>query len=121
MSSGGVLMDGTGDIALTSSQWQSTVDIVRSRLKATLHGWQLYPIGADLEALRGQAIQQEVQAQIQQRVTAALTYQFLPSGSFQVKTRAAGESIRIYVYLNNTIAATVTVTNSGTGLVVQTN
>jgi hypothetical protein len=114
-------MDGTGDIALTSSSWQSTVNIVRSCLKATLNAWQLYPIGADLEGMIGQAIEQEVQNQIQQRITAALTYQFLPSKSFQVKTRAAGDTIKIYVYVNDTIAATASVTNSGTGLVVQTS
>jgi hypothetical protein len=92
MSSGGVLMDGTGDIALTTSTWQSNIDIMRSRIKATLNGWQLYPIGADLESEIGQAILQEVQTQIQQRVTASLTYQFLPAGAFQVKTRAVGET-----------------------------
>ena len=92
MSSGGVLMDGTGDIALTTSSWQSTIDIMRSRIKATLNGWQLYPFGADLESEIGQAVEQEVQTQIQQRVTASLTYQFLPAGAFQVKTRAVGDT-----------------------------
>lgn len=69
----------------------------------------------------GQAVEQEVETQIQQQVTAALTYQFLSAGSFQVKTRAIGDTIKVYVYLNGVIAATASVSSTGTGLTVQTN
>jgi hypothetical protein len=53
-------------------------------------------------------------------VSACLTYQFLPAGSFQVKTRAAGGTIKIYVYYLGAIAASASVSTDGTNLTVQT-
>jgi hypothetical protein len=109
-SQGGVLMDGTGDIADTTGTMDSIQDIVRSRLKAGLNGWKLYQIGAGLKRALGQANSNEVSVVIQRRVVSVLTNDFLAPGSFTVSTIALGNAITIYVYIQNTLISTVTVT-----------
>lgn len=121
MSSGGLFIDGSGDLAVTVLEGQSDIDIIRSRLKAALNGWQSYQIGADLESFIGQATAAELETQIQQKVMATLTYQFLSSGNIKVKTRTTDGQVKIYVYYKDTIAATATVGVSGNQLLVQTN
>ena len=51
---GGIFLDGAGDIAVTDPTTnESLIDMVVTRLKAKLDGWQLYRIGADLERRLG--------------------------------------------------------------------
>ena len=70
-SNGGILLDGTGDIALTSDGTpESLLDIVRTRLKTTLNGWKLYRIGADLETFLGELIDPELELSIARQVQA---------------------------------------------------
>jgi len=68
MPQGGVLLDGNGDIALCDSALESVRDIVRSRLKADLNGWQLYPIGADLQSQIGEMAPDELESAVQRLV-----------------------------------------------------
>ncbi len=51
MEFGGIYLDLGGDIAVTqATSLGSLREIIQSRLKAALHGWKIYSIGADLEA-----------------------------------------------------------------------
>lgn len=109
---GGIYLDGLGDIAVTDpSTIESVQDIVASRLKATLNGWQLYSIGADLQSLPGQSISQELEVTVQRQIQTALTNNFLPRGSFQVETLVYGNTLRALVYLNQALIAQAFVTN----------
>ena len=49
-SAGGVLLDAIGDIAVYDTPMDSIQNMVRTRIKADLDGWQLYQIGADLRS-----------------------------------------------------------------------
>jgi hypothetical protein len=73
MPQGGVLLDGNGDIALCDSALESVRDIVRSRLKADLNGWQLYPIGADLQSQIGEMAPDELESAVRRLVRTALS------------------------------------------------
>ena len=117
-SQGGILMDGTGDIADTSGTMDSIPDIVRSRLKAALNGWKLYQIGAGLTKALGQANSNEVEVAIQRRGGSTLSNNFLSTGSFTVSTLQLGDSITIFVYIQNVLIATVTVTQVADSLEV---
>jgi hypothetical protein len=114
---GGILLDGTGDIALTEpTGLESLQDMVRSRLKAALNGWKLYSIGADLQSTLGQAAIQELETTINRMVQQSLTKQFLQPGVFQVETLIeptvgnAGATASVYVFLNQSLIATAVVT-----------
>lgn len=108
MSQGDILLAG-GDIATTDpTTLASLQDMVRTRLKASLHGWQLYPIGADLQARLGDTINAELNTTLRRQVNRSLTNQFLPNGSFLVKTVQDGTLITVLVYLNQSLIATAT-------------
>lgn len=108
MSCGGCLMDGSGDLALATPV-ESVRDMIHTRLKAAIDGWQLYRIGADLDNLIGSTMTVELELAIQRQVESALTKDFLPRGSFQVKTLPAGSLIQVFVYLSDTLMATAQV------------
>ena len=113
-SQGGLLIDGTGDIACTSeSTIDSAVDIVRSRLKAALNGWKLYAMGADLQAGVGEAVGPELELTLKRQVTQSLSDGFLPRGSFQVETLSMGGLIRVLVYLNGQMVVQAAVAPGG--------
>lgn len=106
MSCGGVVMDGAGDLAFTASPLETLQDMVITRLKAAFDGWKLYRIGADLERVIGETVQPEIEMRIKRQVETALTRDFLPTGSFIVKTLPSGSEISVFVYMQNTLLAT---------------
>jgi len=113
-SQGGVLIDGTGDLACTvESTIDSTVDVVRSRLKAALNGWKLYAVGADLQAGVGQAIGPELELTLERQVTQSLSDGFLASSSFQVQTLATSGQVLVLVYLSGQLIVQAAVTPAG--------
>jgi hypothetical protein len=115
---GGTLLDGNGDLAMASPR-ESLIDMVRTRLKADLDGWQLYRIGADLATNIGFAIEDEMEITIRRQIYNSLQKQLLPPGSFTVKTVPFGSQIDVYVYVNNELISTVLVNKqSGTARVV---
>jgi hypothetical protein len=112
MSSGGILLDGAGDIAVTrEGSLDSIRDIVRSRLKAALQGWQLYAIGADLQRLVGQTVSAELETTVVRQIQTALSANFLPRGTFDVKTLTLNDSIQAIVFLNAAVVAQVLLEN----------
>lgn len=110
MSAGGILLDGSGDVATTLTSMEELETMVATRLKAAVDGWKLYTIGAGLEAFPGLPVNANTELSIQRAVTSSLTRQFLSAGSFTVQTLAVGNSIELYVYLNQTLLTTTTVT-----------
>jgi hypothetical protein len=113
-SAGGILLDGRGDIAFTGTTTsESTIDMVRTCLKATLAGWQNYQIGADLESLLGSTVDAELESRVQRQVTTALSTSFLPRGSFQVQTLPNGNSMTVLVYIAQQAVAIATLDASG--------
>lgn len=111
MSSGGLLIDGSGDIACTASDSMESINsVISSRLKAALKGWKLYNIGADLRERIGDTVSQETELAIRRQVTQCLSSSFLPAGSFQVETLSDGTQIHVYVYVNNQLVGKATVT-----------
>lgn len=115
MSQGDLLLAG-GDIATTNpSTLASLQDMVRTRLKAALNGWQLYSIGADLAARLGDTVDAELNITLRRQVNNALTNQFLPRGSFNVQSLQDFQTITIFVYLNQSLIASATV-NPQTGV-----
>ena len=113
-SQGGVLIDGTGDLACTvESTIDSTVDVVRSRLKAALNGWKLYAVGANLQAGVGQAIGPELELTLERQVTQSLSDGFLASSSFQVQTLATSGQVLVLVYLSGQLIVQAAVTPAG--------
>jgi len=111
MSCGGCLVDGAGDLAFASPD-ESLRDMIMTRLKAAFDGWQLYSIGADLDTLIGNTVDAELELAIRRQVETSLTQDFLPRGSFQVKTLPSGSFIQVFVYLSDVLMATVQVTVS---------
>ena len=113
-SAGGILLDGTGDIAFTDGNTnESLADMVRTRLKAALTGWQCYAIGADLETLLGSTMDAELEARIQRQVTTSLSDQFLSRGSFQVQTLPNGGRMSVLVYISQQLVALAALDPSG--------
>jgi hypothetical protein len=107
MSQGGVLLDGTGDIAMASPR-ESLLDMVRTRLKADLDGWKLYQIGADLDRRIGDAITPEMEVAIRRQIQTALQKQFLNIGEFKVTTvDVGGGQIDVYVHVMNELISTL--------------
>jgi hypothetical protein len=86
-SHGGLLVDGTGDIAVTTSAMEELQTMVATRLKAGPRSWKLYPIGAGLDSVIGAStgINQNTELAIQRRCLAA-TSDLLPAGSLKVQT-----------------------------------
>ena len=111
-SQGGVLVDGNGDLAVTLSAQEELETMARTRLKAAINGWKLYRIGADLQSFIGSSvgINQNTAVAIQRQVSAAMTNQFLPAGSFNVQTVVLGKEIQVLLYLGQTLIASQTVT-----------
>ena len=100
MSSGGILLDGSGDIATTiEGSTESIIDMVRTRLKADLDGWKLYRIGADLNSRIGDLVTEELEIKIRRQVTESLSKDFLPRGAFQVETIPKGSGVTVLVYV----------------------
>lgn len=109
-SRGGILLDGNGDIATTRlGSFESLQDMVRTRLKAALHSWKLYRIGADLQAAVGQAITPELELNIRRQVAQSLTTNLLPRGSFRVETLSENGVVTVFVYVDETLLATADV------------
>jgi len=109
-SNGGILLDPTGDILLTEpTGLECLQDMVITRLKAALNGWQLYNIGADLQRDTGNTADAEIEVTIQRQITQSMTNQFLQSGDFTVQTLRDGDAITAFVYINNSLIATAQV------------
>jgi len=108
---GGVLMDGAGDLALTTLATEELSTMVATRLKAAVKGWKLYPIGAGLDSFIGSpvGINQNTELAIQRRVSSTLTYQFLPVGSFTIQTLTLGNEVEVFVYLGSSLIASYSV------------
>lgn len=104
-SNGGFLLDGTGDIASTQSPMETAIDMVRTRLKATLKAWKLYQIGAGLDTFIGNSSSAEAETAIQRQVLGALSKNYLPSGTFDVRTLRLGGTIQVYVYISDKLIA----------------
>jgi hypothetical protein len=114
MSQGGLLLDGNGDIAFTSSDLETTVSMVRTRLKAATDGWQAYPgLGAGLENFRGQTSNAETELSIQRTVLNAISAGYLPQSMFTVNTLRIYGQILIFVFLNNQMIASSSVPITG--------
>ncbi len=109
MSNGGLLLDGSGDIAFTSSPIECATAMVRSRLKAAVDGWRLYRIGAGLDSYLGNTSDTIAETSIQRRVISALTNKYLPASVFQVSTLRLGSVIQVFVYINKQLVASVSV------------
>lgn len=115
MSQGDLILSG-GDIGTTNpSTLASLQDMVRTRLKAAIDGWQLYSIGADLAARLGDTIDAELNITLRRQVNTSLTNQFLPRGSFTVKSLTDNANILLFVYVNQSLIASATL-NPQTGV-----
>jgi hypothetical protein len=112
MPRGGLIIDSTGDIAFTTTSFEAIQSMVIARLKASLNAYQLYQIGADLDAIVGNTISAELETTVNKQVVQSLTNQFLPMGTFTVETITVGSIIQVYVYIQNTLVATTNITSS---------
>jgi hypothetical protein len=97
-----------------SSPAESLGDMIRTRLKADANGWKLYDIGADLVSRVGSTIDAELQASITRSVQTVLQNRLLRPGTFSVKTVPMGGLIKVYVYVQQSLVATVQVSKDGT-------
>jgi hypothetical protein len=109
---GGLLLDGTGDIATTLSPIEELETMVETRLKTSANGWQLYQIGADLQSFIGSTISPDLLLTIERQVQSVLTRQFLPAGTFTVNAINSGQAIEVYVFLADQLIATFEITVS---------
>lgn len=110
MSQGGLLLDGTGDISFTANGLETIVSMVRSRLKAAVDGYKLYTIGCGLDSFRGSTSDADTEAAIIRQVQSQLTTGFLPTAALTVNSLVLGEEIQVFVFLQNQLIATTTVT-----------
>lgn len=114
-SNGDLLLAG-GDLATTDPNTLASIqDMVRTRLKAAIDGWQLYSIGADLAARLGDTIDAELNITLRRQVNNSLTNQLLPRGSFNVKSITDHGTITLFVYINQSLVASATL-NPATGV-----
>lgn len=114
MSSGGLLLDGNGDIAVTAEGTLDSIrDVAVSRVKAALNGWQLYVgMGADLQTQVGNTVSAEIASALQRQVQQSLTWgNFLPRGSFQVEVLRTGGTIQVLVFLNQQLIVQAMISN----------
>jgi len=109
MSQGGLLTDGSGDIAFTSSPTECAIAMVRTRLKSAVDGWKLYQIGAGLDDFPGDTSDAAMEITIKRRVMQAITRNYLPSSVFDITTLRFGGEIQVYVYMNQNLVATASV------------
>jgi hypothetical protein len=112
MSAGGILLDGSGDIALTApGSLEGLVSIVRTRLKAGPSSWKLYSAGANLLARLGDTVDQELEIVLRRQTLDALR-DLLPTSAVDVETMVMPEGSRILVlvYLNQNLIATADLT-----------
>jgi len=114
MSGGGLMLDSRGDLAVETDPLASIIDIIRTRLRSAVRGWQLYEIGAGLEDFVGEAITEELESRIRRRVVQALTRDFLTADQFDVETLVyrPGE-ILVVVYLDRQAVARATISRDG--------
>lgn len=113
-SNGGILLDGTGDIALSSVDGvESLHDMVRTRLKAAVRGWRQYEIGAGLESFIGQTMNPELELEIKRQVSRALTKEFLKKGTFQIEVLSFPGQIHVLVYVNYLLVAQAVLQENG--------
>jgi hypothetical protein len=113
-SQGDLLLSGR-DIGTTDpSTLESLQDMVRTRLKAALNGWQLYSIGADLAARLGDTVDAELNITLRRQVNNSLSNQFLPRGSFTVTSVVDRDVITLFVYISQSLIASATL-NPQTG------
>lgn len=108
--SGGVMVDGTGDISFSTPN-QELIDMVYTRVKASTEGWQLYTLGANLDARIGCLITPTLCTKLQTQVSNSLS-DILTAGSYQVQTLATGNTVDLFVIVNSTAILTVTVTQT---------
>jgi len=108
MSQGGLLLDGTGDIQISSGM-ETIVSMVRTRLKSAVDGWKLYRIGAGLDQFPGNTSDAEAEVAIQRQVLAAVSNGLLPPSAFLVTTLRLGSEIQVYVYLRDSLIGTASV------------
>ena len=106
ISSGGLLMDTTGDISLVAG-YTEVQSLVISRLKASVEGWQIYTFGANLENRIGD-LTSTVAVKIQRQVAQSLS-DILSAGMYSVKVIIVGETAQLYVFVNNTAVVTATI------------
>jgi len=107
---GGILLDGSGDIATTLSAKEEISTMVATRLKAATGAWKLYTIGANLKSFIGSSIgiNTNTELAIKRQVTSSLS-DILSAGSFSVQTINMGNEIQVLVYLGQTLLTTQTV------------
>lgn len=117
MSQGGLLLDGSGDIAFTANGMETTVAMVRTRLKAAVDGWKQYRIGAGLDQFPGDTSDAEMEITIKRQVLTAISNGFLPTNLFTVQTLRLGGEIQVYVYLNDQLIAQASVVVSTNNVV----
>lgn len=112
MNSGGILCDGTGDISFTLNNADGMQTMMFSRLKGDLNAYKLYAVCADLDSLIGSVPNAELETAIQKQVSQSLSNQFLQTSDFTVETISVGTVINIFVYIQGSLIATMTVTVS---------
>lgn len=105
MSNGGLLLDGKGDIAFTASSLETTISMVRTRLKSAVDGWKQYRLGAGLDEFPGNTSDAEMEVSIRRRVLSAISSGYIPTSLFTVTTLRLGGDIQVFVYLNDTLIA----------------
>jgi len=105
MSEGGILLDGSGDIAMATNR-ETIISMVRTRLKAAVDGWKLYRIGAGLDRYPGNTSNSDMETTIKRQVQLAVSNGFLPASMFQISTLRLGSVIQVFVFLNQQLIAT---------------
>ena len=124
-SRGGLLLDGSGDIAITDPDGaDSLISMVRTRVKAELRAWKLYAIGADLQNRVGDLMGPELEIAIQRQIARALTADNLLSrGSFQVETLPDGNLMHVFIYVGQKLITSLVLNpqDAGASLTLSTN
>lgn len=116
MSNGGLLLDGNGDLAVTSGM-ETVISMVRTRLKAAVDGYKLYRIGAGLDDFPGSTSDVEAEIAIRRRVMQAISNGYIPTNTFTVTTLRLGGEIQVYIYLKDQLIASATVNLNSQSLV----
>jgi len=108
MSGGGLILDGNGDLAITTGM-ETVISMVRTRLKAAIDGWKLYRIGAGLDDFPGNTSNTETEIAIRRRVMQSISDGYIPTNVFTVTTLRLGDEIQVLVYLKDQVVAQATV------------
>ena len=110
---GGLLLDGSGDLASTTGDTADVQSIGASRLNAATDGWKLYTFGANLQSVLGQTVSQEVETALQRAAVQSLTSDgFLDGGAIDVVVLGAGSQTLVLVYLHNQLIAQAGIANT---------